>query len=82
MEPRKNVITTVMNTKQGWEYTVMELGGHVDIADVNRLGQQGWELVAIMSHGMAYFKRPLWYFSYQKMNEKRSVWEYLTTYVT
>ena len=59
MEPRKDGNTRVINIKQGWEYTTMELGRHVTDRQVNNLGQQGWELVAIVNGNTGYFKRPL-----------------------
>lgn len=50
-----------------WEYHILtDLGrmGHVDEKKLNRLGRQGWELVAVYreapeAHTCYYFKRPL-----------------------
>jgi hypothetical protein len=44
-----------------WEYRAIDLGSiptkASDIDELNRLGKEGWELVAITVNGLAYFKR-------------------------
>lgn len=42
-----------------WEYkTIGAKGGRVGTIDLDKLGQEGWELVSV-DNGVAYFKREI-----------------------
>jgi hypothetical protein len=43
--------------RHAWEYQALESGAAVPIAELNRLGAEGWELVTIVD-GQAVLKRP------------------------
>lgn len=52
-----------MTTMVKWEYFVIDLSGNAgeELPTIMKLGQQGWELVSVVSEKMcrrAYFKRP------------------------
>ncbi len=44
---------------QRWEYKVFVESGDRAVAELNRLGREGWELVAVIETQVFYLKRPL-----------------------
>jgi len=42
---------------QEWEYKIVQINNRREL-ELNRLGEQGWELVAVDELGYYYFKRP------------------------
>jgi hypothetical protein len=43
---------------QKWEYKFVQLGGVTAEEELNKLGEQGWELVAVWSGLHCFLKRP------------------------